>query len=93
MAQCEKCGYSDRVVSKTTNYWGPGLGWTFGAIAWLGLCWTQGTGEDTSGNVLWGIGVVILIMAISKWIKAFNGKTFIQHTCKRCNNTWRTGDD
>jgi len=94
MAQCGKCGTSDRVISKTAKYWGNSISWTFYSVLAFGFAAGMSAEPETERGLkiaLFVLASVILFIAINLWRKAFAGKTYIKHECKFCNNKWVEG--
>ena len=93
MAQCEKCGRSDRVVSKTTRYWSSAISWTVGSIFMFLIAYkmTVENNENYIKITLWVVFATVLMMAINLWRKTFKGKTYIEHECKACGYKWSEG--
>ena len=85
MAQCEKCGRSDRVVSKSKGYWMHAIGWTFGIL----LVASENASSSKDQAVGWFIVVGVALVALYYWKKAISGAGYIQHECKICDNKWK----
>ena len=86
MAQCKKCGRTDRVVSETSGYWGSAFKWTIGSSIFSFFVFRD---ERLSGNYLaYGVCALLLFTSLVKWIKAIGGASYVKHECKACGNKW-----